>query len=71
MNAMAKIRKTVFNMPQAAFADAVGVNQSTISRWESGHLHPGRPEMEAIRELAAGLDVLWSDSWFFDTQPGA
>jgi transcriptional regulator with XRE-family HTH domain len=66
MGALAYIRKTIFGMSQIEFADAVGVNQSTVSRWETGDLEPSRAEMARIRDMAAERRIAWDDRWFFE-----
>lgn len=63
------IRKHIFAMSQVQFADALKVNQSTVSRWENGVLEPSRDEMRVIRELAIVLGKRWDDRWFFDGAP--
>jgi DNA-binding transcriptional regulator YiaG len=65
-HALAHIRRSVFKMTQVAFAAALKVNQSTVSRWENGTLTPSGDELMAIRSLAAEHGLKWSDSWFFD-----
>ena len=67
MNPLTHIRKNVFGHTQADFADALGVSQSTISRWEKGELCPSLEEMRVIRDLATKRDLGWSDLWFFET----
>jgi len=69
MQAMLSIRKQIFRMSQTAFALAVGVNQSTVSRWERGDLEPSRNEMAAIRKLAFDQGLEWDDRWFFEIPP--
>jgi DNA-binding transcriptional regulator YiaG len=68
---MAHIRKIKFGLSQADFAKALGRNQSTISRWESGELEPSRDEMGLIRDLARGNGIPWDDCWFFELPPSA
>lgn len=69
MKPITHIRKKVFGMSQAQFAEALGVSQSTVSRWDSGTAVPTQTEMEAIRELASKRSIEWNDSWFFETAP--
>ena len=64
MNAMRHIRK-LLNLSQAAFADVAGVNQATVSRWETGLSEPSREELMRIREHAIGAGVEWNDALFF------
>lgn len=53
-------------MTQREFAALVGVNQGTISRWETNLAEPSRGEMERIRSLADHHGHDWSDTWFFE-----
>lgn len=66
MHPLQAVRKNVFDLSQESFAKALGVNQSTVSRWENGTLEPSRSEMEGIRGLARQRNVKWDDRWFFD-----
>ena len=45
--------RTKLNLSQAAFARYIGVNQSTVSRWESGKEEPTELYMAGIRAKAA------------------
>jgi DNA-binding transcriptional regulator YiaG len=71
MNPLAHLRKHIFKLSQLDFAKAIGVNQSTVSRWEAGGLEPSRSEMEAIRRLAAERQIEWQDRWFFEVPEAA
>lgn len=46
---MKKIRTDKFKMTQAEFARAVGVNQSTVNRWEKGSL----PSLEQVPKIVS------------------
>ncbi len=67
MNAMKHIRLNVFGVKQQEFAAIAGVQQSTVSRWESGDAVPTLAEMNRIREAAGQrkLKARWSDRLFF------
>lgn len=68
MNAIKHIRKNVFEMTQAQFAEAVGVMQSTVSRWENG-VEPDRADLVAIRSVAMDRGFPdWSDDLLFVEQ---
>lgn len=72
MNAVEHIRKRIFKMKQAPFAEVAGVSQPTVSRWEQEGLpgsQPSRAEMENIRSEAVKRGLPWDDSWFFQTFP--
>lgn len=60
------IRERVFRMTQTDFAEALQVNQSTISRWESEAFGPSYEEMVSIRRAASERGLEWHDSWFFE-----
>ncbi len=40
-------------LSQAEFATLIGVNQSTVSRWESGQSSPSELELAGVRAKAA------------------
>lgn len=65
------IRTQKFDISQAALAKISGVNQATVSRWESGGLEPGRAEMAAIRDEARKRGITWDDRWFFEVEARA
>lgn len=50
---------------QEAFAKLIGVQQSTVSRWENG-MEPDRASLSRIREVAIERGVQWDDRWFFE-----
>lgn len=50
MNEIASIRQTA-NLSQSAFAEIIGVSQTTVSRWESGKSEPSRAEIAGARLL--------------------
>jgi transcriptional regulator with XRE-family HTH domain len=60
------IRRNVFQLSQAAFAEIAGVTQPTVSRWEAGEWEPNRDDLERIRQAALGSGKPWSDAWFFE-----
>lgn len=64
-NALTHIRKSVFGLTQAGFAEALGRSQSTVSRWEAGTLAPDLDDMTAIRKLAADRGLECPESLFF------
>jgi transcriptional regulator with XRE-family HTH domain len=64
MNALRYIRKHVFQVTQAEFAELAGVGQASVSRWENG-VSPSLDEMQAIREAAISRGLKWDDGWFF------
>lgn len=45
--------RTKLGLSQTAFAKFIGVNQSTVSRWESGREEPTDLNMAGIRAKAA------------------
>jgi DNA-binding transcriptional regulator YiaG len=67
MNAIARIRKSRLKLSQAAFAAALGVSQSAVSRWETGETELSLSEMNKIRDLAAARGIAWNNDWFFET----
>lgn len=67
MNQIVHIRKNVFAVSQAEFAQIAGTTQSSVSRWERGELEPSRAEMTLIREAAVARGLDWDDRWFFES----
>lgn len=62
------IREKIFGFrTQQEFADALGYEQATISRWESGEIEMSRKAMDRIRDLAAQRGIRWDNNWFFVT----
>jgi transcriptional regulator with XRE-family HTH domain len=66
MNAIEYIRTHVFDVSQMAFAKIAGVNQGTVSRWESGVLWPDLQQIERLRNEAKARSLPWRDGWLFD-----
>lgn len=69
MSAIERIRKDVFSLSQAAFAEVAGVTQATVSRWEAGEFEPNRDQLERIRDAALRDGKDWDDKWFFEAPP--
>lgn len=67
MNPLLNIRKNIFGVTQQEFAGIAGVQQSTVSRWESGDAVPSLAEMNRIRAGARQrkLKAKWDDRLFF------
>lgn len=66
MTAIRHIRRQIFQVTQAEFAELVGVAQATVSRWEKG-VAPSLDDMQAIRAAAAERKIKWRDEWFFSS----
>lgn len=65
------IRTRVFGFQtQREFADALGYEQATVSRWENG-LGFSSEAMRRIRDLARNRGVTWDNNWFFDAPMAA
>lgn len=65
MNAIIHIRKTVLNVTQGALANIAGVQQATVSRWESGDSSPDLDQLGKIRAALIERGISWNDEWFF------
>jgi len=52
MRTVAQIRKQLGLTSQKALADLLGVNQSTVSRWETGEKEPTGPAAVLLERLA-------------------
>lgn len=59
------IRKNVFCMTQAEFADLLGIRQGAVSMLESRDALPERHQ-RTIREAAKRRGIEWNDTWFFE-----
>lgn len=60
------IRESIFRCrTQAEFAAALGYEQATVSRWESGAIEMSREAMDRVRALAMAKDIAWDNNWFF------
>lgn len=68
MNVISAIRKRL-RVSQSELAIIAGTTQATVSRWESGDLHPDLPQMSAIRAEAMLRGADWDDGWFFSPAP--
>lgn len=66
MQPITHIRKNVFGLTQAAFAEVAGTTQATVSRWENGEFEPNRDDLERIRSAALDRDLPWDDRLFFE-----
>lgn len=66
MQPITHIRKNVFGLTQAAFAEVAGTTQATVSRWENGEFEPNRDDLERIRSAARERQLAWDDSLFFE-----
>jgi putative transcriptional regulator len=49
-----KLRKQLGFQSQSAFAEFIGVDQSTVCRWENGRLKPSGPALVLLRVLSEG-----------------
>lgn len=70
MNRIQKIR-TSLGLTQDGFAQAVGVAQGTVSRWESGEIVTSTPSWRAIKDVVQRAGKPWRDSWAFEAADGA
>ncbi|MFZ4807511.1 MAG: hypothetical protein ACOYLQ_09660 [Hyphomicrobiaceae bacterium] len=60
------IRKHVFGFrTQQEFADALGYEQATVSRFENGHPFSAEAQRR-IRCFAQSRGVNWDNNWFFE-----
>lgn len=64
-NVVVTIRKRVFNLSQAAFAEALGVTQATVSRWEAAGQFPDFDRAEQVRLEAERRGQTIPHEWFF------
>lgn len=65
------IRKNILKISQKDLASIAGegTSQASVSRWETGELHPDRAQMANIRSEAERRGLPWNDEWFFTTDP--
>ncbi len=71
MSSLRHIRTNIFRLKQAEFAVVCQVDQSTVSKWESGDLEPSLSQMRRIRDMAKKRRMKWSDKWFFEKPKAA
>ena len=69
MNPIKFIRSEVLGLNQHELAAVAGVSQATVSRWESGELHPGFMEMVKMRDEAERIGKPFEVSVFFQSVP--
>jgi DNA-binding XRE family transcriptional regulator len=56
-----KAHRTLLNLSQAQYGRPLGVSGATVSRWESGEMHPCPIKMyPVIRRFSCGL-ITWDD----------
>ena len=61
------IREDVFGIKtQKAFADVLGYEQATISRFENGTRRLTVEAQSRIRAAAKKRRIKWDNNWFFD-----
>lgn len=65
MNSLSHIRKNILQVTQGALAEIAGVQQTTVSRWESGEGFPDLRQLTKIRDELLKRDIPWDDEWFF------
>lgn len=64
------IRCRVFGVAtQREFADLLGYEQPTISRWENGDTFSSEAQ-KRIRKLASDRRIAWDNNWFFEVPAG-
>lgn len=59
------IRVRLLYLSQAEMADAFGVSQGTLSKWEAGTSGPDFKGMCRVRDALKGFGVDYPDEWFF------
>jgi len=47
-----KALRSEMRLPQHAFAEQIGVEQATVSRWETGRTQPSRAAARLLQRLA-------------------
>jgi transcriptional regulator with XRE-family HTH domain len=65
MNAMRRIRCEVFRITQQQMAAIAGVEQATVSRWETGVNEPSLRHLKRIRTEARRRKLQWDDDLLF------
>ena len=50
--------RTIEGYTQESFAEAIGVDRTTVAFWETGRSHPNR---ENVAKIEALLGIKWAD----------
>lgn len=66
MSIIQRIRTSVLGVSQKELAAIAETSQGTVSRWETGELHPDLAQLARIRNHVLSLGKRWDDSWFFE-----
>jgi transcriptional regulator with XRE-family HTH domain len=69
MNPIRALRINIFGLSQQGMAAVAGVDQATVSRWESGRWFPPSNRCFRIRAAALERGLPWDDRWFFEAAP--
>ena len=64
-NPVRNIRKNVFKMSQQEFADAIGVTQGMIHKYEKAHSFSAGAQ-RAVIAAAKLRDIHFDPAWFFE-----
>jgi transcriptional regulator with XRE-family HTH domain len=65
MNTLRRIRSEIFQVTQEEMAVIAGVEQATVSRWETGVNEPSLRHLKRIRAEAHRRRLQWDDKWLF------
>ena len=65
------VRRLVFGMTQAVYAEALGLRQGTVSKWESAGKFTSVEAMERVRALGEAQKIKFNDTWLFEVPDAA
>jgi hypothetical protein len=64
------VRTAIFGMIQSVYAEALGLSQASVQKWEAKGKFP-RAAMDRVRALAKNRGITLHDTWLFEVPNAA